>query len=62
MTDAFDILLPLPLSAAWLHGLLFAAFFLHLLFVLFALGTAFIAVCCYILDGGEFSVYIYGAD
>ena len=48
MTEAIDLLLPLPLSAAWLQGLLFTAFFLHLLFVLFALGTAFIAVCCYV--------------
>jgi len=48
MIGAIDILLPRPLPDAWLSGLLFISFTLHLLFALLALGTAFLAVCCYI--------------
>lgn len=44
MNNLFDILLQKPLPAAWLHGLLFTTFTLHLLFVLFTLGTAILAV------------------
>jgi len=48
MNSLFDILLPKPLPDAWLLGLLFAAFTLHLLFVLFTLGTAILAVYFFI--------------
>ena len=44
MNKLFDIPLPKPLPDAWLHGLLFTTFALHLLFVLFTLGTAILAV------------------
>jgi mono/diheme cytochrome c family protein len=40
----FDLLLAKPLPDAWLHGLLFFAFALHLFFVLITLGTAIVAV------------------
>src|SRR5665648_150451 len=48
MNSLFDILLPKPLPDAWLQGLLFAAFTMHLLFVLFTLGTAILAVYFFI--------------
>lgn len=40
-----------PLSRAWLHGLLFAGFLFHMLFVLLLLGTAFIAVYYSLKEG-----------
>jgi len=50
MNILFDILLQKPLPDPWLQGLLFAAFTLHLLFVLFTLGTAMLAIA-YMLRG-----------
>ncbi|MFZ0050459.1 MAG: hypothetical protein WAK96_01665, partial [Desulfobaccales bacterium] len=44
MNRLFDLLLAKPLPEAWLQGLLFFAFTLHLLFVLITLGTAILAV------------------
>ncbi len=44
MNKLFDVLLPKPLPDAWLQGLLFTAFTLHLLFVLITVGTAILAV------------------
>ncbi|MFI5329882.1 MAG: c-type cytochrome [Desulfobaccales bacterium] len=44
MNRLFDLLIPKPLPEAWLQGLLFFAFTLHLLFVLITLGTAILAV------------------
>ena len=49
MNSLFDILLDKPLPDAWLHGLLFVTFTLHILFVLLTVGTAIIAVY-YFLD------------
>ncbi|MCK9293542.1 MAG: cytochrome c [Desulfobulbaceae bacterium] len=46
MNMLFDILLQKPLPDPWLQGLLFTAFTLHLLFVLFTLGTAMLAIAC----------------
>ncbi|MBU4261693.1 MAG: cytochrome c [Proteobacteria bacterium] len=50
MNILFDILLQKPLPDPWLQGLLFVAFTLHLLFVLFTLGTAMLAFS-YMLRG-----------
>ena len=44
MNRLFDLLLAKPLPEAWLQGLLFFTFALHLLFVLITLGTAILAV------------------
>ena len=44
MNRLFDLLLAKPMPEAWLQGLLFFAFTLHLLFVLITLGTAILAV------------------
>ncbi|HVP35382.1 MAG TPA: c-type cytochrome [Terriglobales bacterium] len=43
MNSLFDLLIQKPLSDSLLHYLLFIAFVLHMLFVLFALGTAMLA-------------------
>jgi mono/diheme cytochrome c family protein len=43
MNSLFDLLIQKPLPDSLLHYLLFIAFVLHLLFVLFALGTAMLA-------------------
>jgi mono/diheme cytochrome c family protein len=48
MTRLPDILLPYPLSGAWLHAVLFLAFALHFLFVLLTLGTAIFATLYYV--------------
>lgn len=50
MNNLFDILLDKPLPEPWLQGLLFVAFTLHLLFVLFTLGTAMLSFS-YLLKG-----------
>jgi len=39
-----DLPLPKPISPGWIHGLLFTGFSLHLLFVLFTLGTAILGM------------------
>lgn len=55
MGNLFDILLQKPLSDDWFHGLVFASFTLHMLFVLFTLGTGMLALY-YFIDfqwGGE---------
>lgn len=44
MAQWTDLFLKLPLPADWLHGLLFATFGLHLLFVLLMLGTALLGL------------------
>lgn len=44
MNTLHDMPLPLPLPAAWLHGLMFVTFALHFLFVLLTLGTALIGI------------------
>jgi len=44
MNNLFDLLIQKPLSDALLHDLLFIAFVLHMLFVLFTLGTAMLAL------------------
>lgn len=46
-----DLLLAEPIPRAWLHGLLFAGFLFHILFVLLTLGTALLAVYYFIEDG-----------
>jgi mono/diheme cytochrome c family protein len=43
MNKLFDIMLQEPLPHKWVQGLLFAAFFFHMLFVLLTIGTAIIA-------------------
>jgi mono/diheme cytochrome c family protein len=43
-TGPADLLLPKPFPTGWMHGLRFAGFSLHLLFVLFTLGTALLGV------------------
>jgi len=48
MGNLFDILLQKPLSDDWFHGLVFASFTLHLLFVLFTLGTGMLALYYFI--------------
>jgi mono/diheme cytochrome c family protein len=50
MNNLFDLLLQKPLPDPWLQGLLFVSFTLHLLFVLFTLGTAILAFS-YLLIG-----------
>ena len=50
MNNLFDLLLQKPLPDPWLQGLLFVSFALHLLFVLFTLGTAILAFF-YLLSG-----------
>jgi len=50
MNNLFDLLLQKPLPDPWLQGLLFVSFTLHLLFVLFTLGTAMLAFS-YLLIG-----------
>ncbi len=50
MNSLFDLLLQKPLPGPWLQGLLFVSFTLHLLFVLFTLGTAILAFS-YLLIG-----------
>ncbi len=49
MNRLFDLLLAKPLPHAWLQGLLFTSFTLHMIFVLFTIGTAILAVY-YFLD------------
>lgn len=44
MTRWTDLFLAMPLPETWLHGLLFVAFGLHLLFVLLMLGTALLGM------------------
>jgi mono/diheme cytochrome c family protein len=44
MNSLFDLLIQKPLSDALLHDLLFVFFVLHMLFVLFTLGTAMLAL------------------
>lgn len=44
MDSLTDLLLRKPISDAWLTGLLFSAFVLHLMFVLFTLGTGILSV------------------
>lgn len=44
MTEWTDLFLVMPLPQSWLHGLLFIAFGLHLLFVLLMLGTALLGI------------------
>lgn len=44
MTQWTDLFLKMPLPENWLHGLLFVAFGLHLLFVLLMLGTALLGL------------------
>lgn len=48
MNRLFDVLLAKPLPDAWLQGLLFTSFSLHMLFVLITLGTAILAVFFFI--------------
>jgi mono/diheme cytochrome c family protein len=48
MINLFDILLKKPLPDALLRGLLFMTFSLHILFVLFMIGTAILAVYYFI--------------
>ncbi len=50
MNNLFDLLLQKPMPEPWLQGLLFVSFALHLLFVLFTLGTAILAFS-YLLSG-----------
>ncbi len=50
MNNLADLLLQKPLPDPWLQGLLFVSFTLHLLFVLFTLGTAILAFS-YLLIG-----------
>jgi hypothetical protein len=54
----FDLLLPRPLPDLWLKGLLFGAFFLHFIFVLFTIGTAVLALIYYVRSrfGGDAAV------
>jgi mono/diheme cytochrome c family protein len=44
MGNLFDVLLQKPLSDDWFQGLIFVSFTLHMLFVLFTLGTGMLAV------------------
>lgn len=44
MPEWTDLFLTMPLSEKWLHGLLFVAFGVHLLFVLLMLGTALLGL------------------
>lgn len=48
MNNLFDLFLKRPLPYAWLQGLLFTSFTLHMIFVLFTLGTAILAVYYFI--------------
>jgi mono/diheme cytochrome c family protein len=48
MNTLFDILHPKPLSDAWLQGLLFSSFTLHMVFVLLTIGSAVLAVSYFI--------------
>ena len=48
MGNLFDVLLQKPLSDDWFHGLIFVSFTLHMLFVLFTLGTGMLAVYYFI--------------
>jgi mono/diheme cytochrome c family protein len=55
MNDLFDILLRKPLPDVWMRGLLFTSFTLHIVFVLFTVGTAFLSLYYFIdaLWGGK---------
>ena len=48
MNSLFDIMLSKPLPDAWLRGLIFASFTLHMVFVLLTLGTAILSVYYFI--------------
>ena len=48
MNSLFDILLKKPIPDDWLHGLLFASFSIHILFVLLTIGTAVLSVYYFI--------------
>lgn len=49
MTRLSDIILERPLGTGWLHGLLLFTFAFHLLFVMFTLGTGFLATIYYVV-------------